>query len=139
MSTRGLRVRVTEPGGEGDKKHTSMWFVTANTNAPATRAEAVAFWERVKSLGNDPAAWIKPNYGREMDPTAIIDIQLGRLEFGNKYHKLHIHIVVTCNHNSNVRIDAAYLRRFLGTPYVNVKFMKEAADPINKARYYSRK
>lgn len=57
------------------------------------------------------------------------------IEIGKKQHRLHSHVIVTCHHNSNLKIDINYLKKALDAPYLEVAYVKSSADLERMLKY----
>ncbi len=143
----------------------SEWLVTVNTNKTfededQRRTISAAVIKAVDKVFTQeiPLAYrINPKEEREMylRDTPAENIQkvktLGASEVGQKYKKLHVHVVLSVKHNTNLEINMnaahqrlkywvnAYTRGVVSRPYMNIRFLRSsqgnAIDYIQKGQY----
>ena len=134
------RVEVRQEDADDEKLKSSRWLMTINSNVvtPSMKDPYVRKFKRqINRILEDIPQYIVPNKGFPPDPAMIVTCK-PYLEIGPAQKRLHAHISVHVQHDSNVRIDCRAISEALGGMYVNVHHVK-AENELRRILDYIRK
>lgn len=125
---------------DNDKLHHSTFFVTINSNRvwDKTSKEGRAYMRLVGDVLNNFGNYITHRQGFD-DNQMNINIKAAT-EIGGKFHRLHTHVVVQVDHNSNVSVNWKAIVQFfedhgISGVLVQSKYIKGSGDLDKMLRY----
>jgi hypothetical protein len=100
----------------------STWYITINPNiAVFSKTEAQHKKENLKQIVSEIFEQNLKDFvicDDEFTPQYIKDIDLQcAIEVGEKYHRIHCHLILSINHNTNLKLDYSKLRGSLKSKF----------------------
>lgn len=119
-------IKVVE---DDDKVHHSQFLLTINSNyaVSSPKDPFIKEWKnKVLELLQNLPDYVITNQGAIPDNQMIINIK-PFFEIGEKQKRLHAHIDVTIDHNSNIKINSNKVAEDLQA-YVNCQYVRGSRD-----------
>ena len=129
-------VKIEDDG----KLHHSQYLLTINSNNAVTSYNdpyVKTFKNKVMSFLKDIPNYVVVNPGAYPDDNMIFEIK-PYIEIGENQHRVHAHLSILIQHNSNIKLDTQKISNDLDGYYVNVKYVKGSKD-IDRILAYLRK